>query len=374
MSNKPLNISWELLRKPDDIAAEWQQLESQAQCSVFVSWQWIGVWLQTWQPELMVLRVFMDDELVGLALFSSRFERRHSLIGSRVLRLHQTGIASQDQIWIEYNAVLAKRGLTEQVELAVLNFLLQLTSWDELMLAGITRQQAENWQQSSRLSARNDWQAPCFGVDLQALRQSQLGYLNSLSANCRYQINRSKRLYQQMGELRLEQPATTEQALQCFDDIAPWHIQRWGAAAGQSGFSNPAFVAFHHAMLSQYWQKQQVELLMLMAGDQHLATFYNLRYREHIYFYLAGFRPESNKQLKPGLVGHSLCIEHYNEQGLKYYDFMAGDERYKRQLGQQHSELCHLVLQKKRWCFQAEALARRAKHQLLKGMGAKLQP
>ncbi|MCC5825869.1 GNAT family N-acetyltransferase [Alkalimonas sp.] len=383
ISGQALRTSWQPLQDLAEIATDWQQLEADADGSFFVSWLWVRVWLQSYQPDLMVMRVYAANELVGLALFSCSFERRHRLIGSRVLRLHQTGVASQDQIWIEYNTVLARRGMTRQVDQAVLNGLLQWQQWDELVLAGVDAHQAKQWQQAP-LHRQIDWQQPCFGVDLQAIRDSGQSYLASLSANCRYQINRSKRRYQQVGELRLEQAQNVQQALQWFDAISPWHQQRWGSEAGQSGFANPEFLAFHRALIKAAWAEQSsepaqaqpakgAELLTLMAGQQHLATFYQLRYRNRIYFYLAGFRPELDKQLKPGLVGHSLCIEHYCRQGLAFYDFMAGDERYKRQLGQPHAVLCQLRLQHARARFRLESFARQSKHKLRTLFGATSQ-
>lgn len=371
MIRQQLDVSLQEIQDYQQLAVEWLQLESQADCSVFLSWQWLSIWLSTYKPNVMLMRVLSGDELVGLAILCCRAERRHLFVGSRVLRLHQTGVDIEDQIWIEYNGLLVKRGLSASVEQAVLEFLHnQWTAWDEIVLTGIDMQQALRWQQHSRYNARLSWQAACFGVDLYKLRQSQQSFLSSLSANCRYQINRSKRRYQQAGLLRLEKPTCNEQAQQWFDAIGPWHIERWGSAAGQSGFSNPAFVAFHHAMLAEYWPKQQVELLALMVGEAHLATFYHLRYRDRIYFYLAGFKPEQDNQLKPGLVGHSLCIEHYCQQGLLFYDFMAGDERYKRQLAQQHGELCQLWLQKSQTDFWLESMARKTKRKLSTLFGA----
>jgi len=34
--------------------------------------------------------------------------------------------------------------------------------------------------------------------------------------------------------------------------------------------------------------------------------------------------------LRPGLVCHLLAIEHYRRAGMRRYDFLGGDARYKR--------------------------------------------
>ena len=372
MMQSDISTRWQPLSDWHAIAEDWQQLEAQADCSVFLSWQWIGTWLKTWPAERCLLRLHASSEqgaeLVGLAIISPGFERRHGFVAARQWRLHQSGVASQDQIWIEYNAVLAKQGWEVKVQQAAQDFVLQQPGWDELILAGIAQQQAQSWQQSG-LTAVVDWQAPCFGVDLQQLRAQGGDYLASLSANCRYQINRSKKRYQQRGALRLAKPQDLAEAQAWFAAMGPWHQQRFGTGPGQSGFSNPDFIGFHQAMLADYWPQQGVELLALMAGDEHLATFYQLCYRQHVYFYLAGFKPEQDKHLKPGLVGHSLCIEHYSAEGLDFYDFMAGDERYKRQLGFEHNSLCQLRLQRPRLDLRLEAAAKAGKQRLSRLLG-----
>jgi CelD/BcsL family acetyltransferase involved in cellulose biosynthesis len=103
-----------------------------------------------------------------------------------------------------------------------------------------------------------------------------------------------------------------------------------------------------------------------MAGDQEIASFYNLLHKGVIYFYLGGMETETDNRLKPGLLGHTLCIEDYRHHGFHYYDFMGGEERYKANLGQLHRQLTQVSLQRGRFKLKLEDVARRTKQLWLK--------
>jgi len=111
-----------------------------------------------------------------------------------------------------------------------------------------------------------------------------------------------------------------------------------------------------------------LELHCLKAGEQVLGYFYNFIYRQRVYFYLAGLAPVADKLQKPGLVGHSLLIAHYAARGLDCYDFMAGEARYKAQLGRNTGNLCQLILQRDSINLRLEQLARRIKGALKRSL------
>ena len=107
-----------------------------------------------------------------------------------------------------------------------------------------------------------------------------------------------------------------------------------------------------------------------MAGDKEIASFYNLTYNQVVYFYLGGMEIEPDNRLKPGLLGHSLCIEDYRHHGFRYYDFMGGDERYKSTLGRLHRHLVQISLQRARFKLKLEDVARRARNRWVREVGS----
>lgn len=362
-----LQISHYELTDIPALGRDWQLLEQKANISFFLSWHWMGTWLEVYQPKVIVLRAERaDGTLCGLGLMSHSRERRHGLLHSNTMRLHQTGNWAQDQIWIEYNGFLTDSVDAVQTEQQLSDYLCRnFPQWDELVLGAIDEQKAGQLLHQNPLYLHERWSAPCFGVDLRQLRDEQQSYLTSLTHNTRYQIRRSERIYQRLGALSLRRPDSAQAALLWFDQIAPLHIRRWGCAAHQSGFANPLFVSFHRQLIARCWDLRQVDIVALYAGDRHVATFYNLMYRNKIYFYLSGIEAVVDNKEKPGLLGHSYCVQQYLEQGFDFYDFMGGNERYKTQLGKWHNRLVQVALQRPRFKLKLERVGRWLKNCLV---------
>ena len=356
------------------LEALWRDLEGRASPTVFLSWQWLGHWLAVYEPQAQVLEVTQGDRVVGLGIVVQTEERRHGVLRSNCLRLHQTGHRQQDQIWIEYNGFLAEQGMEASVAAACLQHLCNdMPQWDEFIVGAIDAEEARHYAELTGLFAHLRWEAPCYGVDLDALRRGGQHYLDTLTRNTRYQINRSHRLYEAWGAVELVRPDSAEEAVAIFDSIGPLHLNRWGAGPDQSGYANPDFVRFHRSLIQDQWASGGVDLVSVKAGDDMIASFYNLLYDQKVYFYLGGMKTEPDNRYKPGLLGHSLCIEDYRHHGFHYYDFMGGDERYKTQLGSLHKQLVQVSLQRDRFKLKLEDVMRKARNRLLPEAGGRLK-
>lgn len=355
-------------RATETLKKSWEGLYVESDASFFLSWSWIGRWLETYKPDLLILEARRTGRLIGLALFSLSVERRHGFVISNCLRLHQTGRLEQDQIWIEYNDFLVKRGEEKHVRRAFLEALKRDDlHWDELVFSGIDSLQAADLSGESGLQSVIRWRTPCMGVDLEEVRRSGRGYLGCLSPNTRQQIKRSTRLYSEHGKLSVHRPANLSDAIACFDSFGEHHLRKWGRQRGQSGYANPEFLRFHHGLIRTCWEKGEVDIALLKAGDIFLAGFYNFLSRNRVYFYLGVSVDAEDNRLKPGLVGHLFMIEQYLEKGFSFYDFMGGDDRYKKSLGQEHSQIVSVALQRPRVGLCVENVLRSARNLFSRG-------
>lgn len=345
---------------------EWRELETRSHRSFFLSWTWIGTWLSTFRPECHVLRVELGGALIALGLIVRSEFRQPFRFASTRIHLHQKGNAICDQIWTEYNGLLCQREFQVSAINSAMQYLMEkFPDWDELVLGAVTRQTAEQLQKATGLARLDLWHTHTYGVDLKAIAAQSPDYIDTLSKNTRYQIRRSLRLYEEStGAVTLSFAGTVEQALQFFDAAAPLHLERWGAGLKQSGFANQKFVDFHRELIHRGWAAGQIDLIRLQSGTRILGYLYNFRFQNVVYFYLSGLVSEGDGKLKPGLCGHALSINHYMRQGMVYYDFMGGDERYKSSLGQCKDELFQLSLQKDRVHFRVENFLRSIKHRL----------
>ena len=348
-----------------ELREQWLDLEARANNSFFLSWSWIGTWLSVYKPRVDVLRITNGSTIVGLALLAKAEKKRFHALNSTALFIHQLGDDEKDQIWIEYNDFLTDAKHSKAVTESGLNYLLsEYTEWDEFVLGAITETEANYFSELTGLTCIELWEAPTYGVNLRELRNTGKDYLSFLSKNTRYQIRRSAKGYSQQGTVELERAEGVDEALNLFEQIAPLHIRRWGGGSGESGFVNAHFTNFHKSLIRTAWPRKQIDIWKLKAGTQAIGFFYYFIYRNTIYFYLSGLVKAEDSKLKPGLLGHKLCIEKYITQGCDYYDFMGGDERYKASLGKAGSHLYKISLQKPKLKFRLKQLGRKMKNSL----------
>jgi len=350
------------LKDYSSLSSDWAALEKKSETSFFLSWTWIGTWLESYSPEVDVLSVTLGDKVVALCLLSKCVYSHWKRFTSTRLHMHQTGNPELDQIWTEYNGVLCAIEHESNINALVMPFLIKhYPGWDELLVGAVSKKLALTLHKSSGLFRLDLWHSPSYGVDLIKLKTKKLDFLESLSRNSRYQIRRSLKMYESQGGIRLQFAVNQEEALSFFHEIAPFHMEKWGKNPGESGFSNPAFVSFHVLLIKRAFPLNQVDVIKIFCGDRILGYLYNLIYDGRVYFYLSGLVSEQDAKLKPGLCAHALSIQHYMNKGFDFYDFMGGKDRYKSSLGAVHEELYHIALQKDQVKFKIEAFLRGVK-------------
>jgi CelD/BcsL family acetyltransferase involved in cellulose biosynthesis len=357
-----LQVRLEPLSSHEVLARDWMALEARADASFFVGWGWIGCWLEAVSPHARpwVLTVRRGDELVGLGLLVERRARRRWLIASRAAHLHETGDARLDRLTIEHNGLLAARGCEADVARAALAFAageLRSGRWDEIHLPGVapgceTPASACGapllvWKRRGSL-----W------VDLARVREAGGDPLAPLDARRRRRVRRALRLCAASGALRVEPARSVEQALEFLAGLIALHERRW---RGAGGFATAFHRAFHRALVQRRFASGEVQLLRMRAGERVLAYDYNFVYRGRVLAYQWGLVPPSDRRASPGVASQYLAIAHNAALGADVYDFLHGEEPYKRLLATSRDERLWLVLQRRRFAFEVENALRRAR-------------
>ena len=354
----------------DALAATWRDLEARADGSFFLSWHWIGCWLRETglRPSVVIGR--LDGKVVSLALLVARRMRRHGWLHADTVFLHETGDPAIDINFIEYNGILVDRMLGAAAIDRCLDFLVGMPAlgsapgaWDELYLGGIAESYVAHLKRCG-LALRVTARRPSAAIDFSALRAERRGYLESLSANTRYQIRRSMRLYEKRGPLRLDVAGDVTQALAFLDALKILHQRHWERRGKGGAFAYPFLERFHRSLIARCLPDGNAELLRIRAGDEPIGYLYNFIWRGWVGTYLSGFAYEADAKLKPGLVSYCLCAERHLAGGMRVQDFMAGEHRYKTSLGKPGPDMFWLALQRPRLRFQLEAALRRIKDAL----------
>jgi CelD/BcsL family acetyltransferase involved in cellulose biosynthesis len=170
-------------------------------------------------------------------------------------------------------------------------------------------------------------------IDLAALRRSGADYLAGRSSNTRQQIRRSDRFYERQGPITVECADSVPSALAMLDEMAALHQAAWVARGKSGSFAIPFFGRFHQALVMTAVPRREVSLLKIASGTSLIGILYNFRCKGRVSAYQSGFvYPDHEHQAKPGLTCHHRAIRLSLDQDFDVYDFLAGEDRYKRSL------------------------------------------
>ena len=313
------------------LGAEWRALEARAAPgTVFRSWTWVGCRAGERFPRPVLLRATAEGRTVGLALFTARRRR-----GWPALWLGESGNPQLDRVFVEHNGVLAEPGwadalprwLRTAMRAPLAGSRAPLPARRTLVLGGVDDQHLAAARAVGVVRVTATRPAPY--VDLGRLGPAADGYLDTLSRNTRQQLRRSDRLY---GPVQVTRAAAGE-AGDFLQALLALHARSWAASGRESSLARPEVARFLHDLVAAGLPRGEVDLLRVAAGSRAVGYLLNLRRGSWVGQYQGGFDYEgAGPQHKPGLTCHHAAIRFYAAQGAAEYDFLAGEDRYKRSL------------------------------------------
>jgi len=306
------------------LQAAWRALEETADSSFFQSWTWIGCRARERYTDPLLVRATDAGQVVGLALFNRTAPPLTGLLLPS-LWLHETGRPPEDSVFIEHNGPLVARDRPDLLG----PMLAAALRRGRLMLSGVSdtvRDAAATIGQCHALITRPAPFAQLSG-------QSAGDWLDSLGTSTRYHLRRSRRRYEAKGPIVLRHAADLPEALAFLAELAALHQARWEARGKPGAFAEPAFLAFHRALLARGLPRNEVQLLRVAAASTVLGYLYNFHWRGRVYAYQGGFDyAGAGAHQAPGLTCHHAAIEAAIAAGCTCYDFLAGEARYKTSL------------------------------------------
>lgn len=349
------------------IGTLWRTLEDRADVTFYLSWAWIGAWLEKAGPPDFILVGRAGGEVVALGLLRKAVQRRHGFVRSHSLCLHETGDENKDVIFIEYNGFLTDRRF-DPIEPEAIDFLraeaAAIGGFDEIQLGGFSepRYAAVAAGRRTHVNALKTTAQ----VDLSAVRAGGGDYLATLSANTRQQIRRAIRLYEARGPLSLRAAASVGEAQAWFEEMGILHERAWKAKGEGGAWRFPFLLAFHHRLIETAFQSGGIEIVRISCGDTPIGYIHCVVRGGWIGSYLSGFAYETDNKARPGLVSFALYIQEKLKSDVQVFDFLAGDHRYKMSLGERGPDMYWFSVQERRWQLRLEDSLRWVKQKVLR--------
>lgn len=193
-------------------------------------------------------------------------------------------------------------------------------------------------------------------VNLDIVSCNNCDYLSSISSKKRYQIRRSIKEYEKMGQMHLSIAENVEDAIKIFIELSQLHQKTWTERGYPGSFSNEYFDHFHKKLITERFEHGEIQIMKVTAGDHTLGCLYGFIYKGQFLGTLSGFNYLPGYLYSPGLICHYLAIIHYARMGLSCYDFLEGDDNYKRSLSTDYNKLQSIVVQKSNLKSKAEKI------------------
>ncbi len=351
------------LEDPRGFIDDWTALYKAAEnTGFFQSPAWMWAWLADPPKDAALFRVEIrdDDKLLLLGVIGALPKRKQTLIQFTEARLHEYGDPDRDAVYVEYNDFLIARDNGASLRLAALSAIMDaFPNTDTFVFRNATPAMAQALEevavkQGMRLRILNS--QPVYQCDLAAAREAG-EFLATLSASLQSKIRRSMRRYEERGALTCRIAQSVAEQAAAWEKLVKLHQAAWEARGAAGVFANKQLVAFHRRLRAAAPEKYC--LFEVRAGDQTVGVLYNFMHEDRVMNYQSGFLYEDDNQLAPGFTCHAIACQHYLEQGYDVYDMLAGEADYKRRLGEEHTILTSVAIDRPTWRASARALLKR---------------
>lgn len=317
----------------EELTHKWLALQNKTNTSAFVAWFWIKQWLaqkNLTTKNCLCIEVSQGQETLGLALFGTKTQKIFLGLRFNQYFLHKSGNIKEDQTWIEHNSFLLHKNYEQQLTNEICQELVKSDTVDDIKI-GLSSPKFIDTLNFEGFNRRTELSSIGYLANLETCSTLE-DYLSSLSKNTRSHIKRSIKLLNEQSPLRLELAKEPSEKQAVFTQIAELHRIKWRSTVYGSGFDNPCFYDFHQALIQAPHSEKNCRLYTLYQDEVALGHVYLLTYGEKWSFYLSALHFNADNRIKVGLVIHSLIIEQAIKEGVKVYDFLAGEAQYKKSL------------------------------------------
>ncbi|HML95826.1 MAG TPA: GNAT family N-acetyltransferase [Thermodesulfobacteriota bacterium] len=343
----------------DDVKEIWTSMLKKCPHSYYLAWPWTELWIKSLPDNcsLSLVAGFINKSPVVAFFLGAQTTTRHRLFKFRKLSINQTFIPNIDIIWIEYNGILIDPEIT--ITLGSLLENLPVKSWDEFSILRCSPVFQPNLIIDDDLDKKYHLEihtCESFYVDLNKIRSNDDDYFGLLSPNRRQQIRRSIKEYEKFGAIEIAIAANTDEALALFDELTEIHQKTWTEEGHTGALSDSYIIDFHKNLISRRFEHGEIQLIKVSAGAHVLGCIYNLIYEGKVYFYICGFNYLPGNLYRSGLVCHSFAIMHNARLGLNSYDFLEGDDSYRKSLSTDHNEMQTITIRKRDMKYRAASV------------------
>ncbi len=306
------------------LETSWSDLEQRCSARPFSSFRWANAWSQS---KLEMVKPYVigvenaEGELVGLAPFHEGTLNCKYGPSYKVLRLY-----GEPDGLTEYAGWLALPDAEEAVYDAVASTLAKQADWDLAYMPYLDKLEYKkistgtNRHPRLRTRIRN---CEFCGFDLQ---ESLEEYLSLFSAKSRSRMRKTLKQFGGLSDYEFNTASTEDELLQGATSLIDLSMRRWDSVGKISSFANiPTLASFLEILMGSI-DTSQIRLFYVKEGEARIAVQFGVVHNRIYYQIQEAFVPNISN-LGNALRLHSIAS--LIDEGVKYYDFMAGVSEHK---------------------------------------------
>jgi CelD/BcsL family acetyltransferase involved in cellulose biosynthesis len=291
--------------------------------TVFQTWEWSWHWWQANKrgKRLLIIALYKDDKLVGLAPLYMALSY-YGLPIKVVSILGTNGTDYLDFLITDSSPeILAK----------IIDVIQDDKRWDALDIHQIADGNMLSDELLKRAAAERTLsedkvkQDICYRLELP---DSYDLLLKRVSKKFRWNVQYYSRRIARDHDLkfRLSDSSTVEKDMDTFFAL---HKKRFLDLKKPGAYLSPSFRRMHNSIAGDLSEKGQLRLYIMEIDKKPVAALYGFSFNNSFYYYLGGFEPEWGR-MSVSTVLIAYAIEQAIAEGLAYFDFLRGDEPYKK--------------------------------------------
>jgi len=343
----------------DALSEEWNELIEEADVHIYQTFEWLRVWWKYFGSgkELHIIVFRADSRIIGIApMFIDKFSvmgkniyRCLRFIGSKVMQ-PKGGSFSAELAFSDYLSLIIRPGFETEVNrmfqkyINMHNHLFDEVLFEEVpeestLLTGIsTGDNNSGWE----VTVENASVCPLIN-----LPESWDELLAGLSSNARYQIRRFVKRITEKGIFKIHTAETPEEVKEAFEKLVVFHQNRWHSLGQPGIFMDERVLGFFREVTLELHKRGWLLMKTITADEKCVAVDLLYDFKGTIYMVQRGFDDSSEYESdSPGSVLLYYVIKEAIEDGRKIYDFLRGEENYKKRTANHLAQNKNMLLQK----------------------------
>ncbi|TCS44105.1 GNAT family N-acetyltransferase [Reinekea marinisedimentorum] len=308
--------------------SEWASLLAHSDANpLFMSWEWHFNWWESYSDDLCKLSIcaaYEGHQLVGIApLYVERDFYLKGVIPVKRLQFIGKRLGGSGGIRTEYLSLIASKHIEKLVIERLIEFVVQLRTWNELSFADCQAQTPCHSLTVSSLEkykfySRQEGEGSSYLIDSTA---SFKAYLESLGKNTRLKLYNRRTLLEKLGDAELI-PLSNENSDFFVKELNHYLSDRW-----QRVILSDRNWGFITALCSSSSGKiSYLDSSILCLNREPISVMLNIRVASTVYTILLGYKQNFDKKFSLGLLHCGYLFEMcFNDSQVEFIDMLEGD-------------------------------------------------